>query len=66
MFQPIKNLYAHITIYVSGFFLEVVAFYSFLGIFKKNSFFQRMTKIYKQKKNWIFDADLKLEFEVQN
>ena len=63
-FQAIQKLYAHFTK------LCVAVFCKFLGDFGgclcRDSFSQRICKIWRNKKYLRFDVILKLEFEVKN
>ena len=62
-FKQSKSLCSyHISTFLA--FLEVVIFFIHFWVYLRK--YQRMSEIYEERKIGIFDADLKLEFEVQN
>ena len=64
MFQAILKLYAHVT---NLCFAEICKFLGgFRGFLGRDSFSQRICKIWRNKKYGRFDLFLKLEFEVKN
>ena len=63
-FQAVKNLSAHPTCLRFGLFSK---FFGDFGVYLgRNSFSQRMSKIYGNMKFGRFDVVLKLEFEVKD
>ena len=63
-FQAIQKLYAHFTNLCFSVICKFLGdFWGFLG---RDSFSQRISEIWRNKKYGRFDLFLKLEFEVKN